>query len=222
MYYFFKRILDILIALSALLILLPLLIPVMIILLFSGEREVFYFQKRIGQFGKPFFIWKFATMIKNSPNIGNAEITLKNDPRVTQVGKFLRKTKINELPQIVNVIKGEMSIVGPRPLMEVSYNLYSTEQQAEIYHAKPGITGIGSLIFRDEERILSSSSDPRKTYQSIFPYKASLEIWYRKKASIPVDLMIIMLTALALIFPNKNFTEKIFKDLPCRPKHFGM
>lgn len=218
MYQFFKRIIDILIALIALLLLSPILIPTIIILFFSGEREVFYFQKRIGQRGKAFFIWKFATMVKDSPNIGTGEITLRNDPRVTKFGAILRRTKINELPQIFNVLKGEMSIVGPRPLMEVSYNIYSKEQQDEIYKSKPGITGVGSLIFRDEERILSAAADPREMYNSIFPYKAALEIWYLKNAGIYVDFLIIFLTAFAILFPKKNPVNVVFKSLPIRPE----
>ena len=218
MYQFFKRIIDILIALIALLLLSPILIPTILILFFSGEREVFYFQKRIGQRGKAFFIWKFATMVKDSPNIGTGEITLRNDPRVTKFGAILRKTKINELPQIFNVLKGEMSIVGPRPLMEVSYNIYSKEQQDEIYKSKPGITGVGSLIFRDEERILSAAADPREMYNSIFPYKAALEIWYLKNAGIYVDFLIIFLTAFAILFPKKNPVNVVFKSLPIRPE----
>lgn len=218
MYQFFKRIIDILIALIALLLLSPILIPTILILFFSGEREVFYFQKRIGQRGKAFFIWKFATMVKDSPNIGTGEITLRNDPRVTKFGAILRRTKINELPQIFNVLKGEMSIVGPRPLMEVSYNIYSKEQQDEIYKSKPGITGVGSLIFRDEERILSAAADPREMYNSIFPYKAALEIWYLKNAGIYVDFLIIFLTAFAILFPKKNPVNVVFKSLPIRPE----
>ena len=218
MYQFLKRIIDILIALIALLLLSPILIPTILILFFSGEREVFYFQKRIGQRGKAFFIWKFATMVKDSPNIGTGEITLRNDPRVTKFGAILRRTKINELPQIFNVLKGEMSIVGPRPLMEVSYNIYSKEQQDEIYKSKPGITGVGSLIFRDEERILSAAADPREMYNSIFPYKAALEIWYLKNAGIYVDFLIIFLTAFAILFPKKNPVNVVFKSLPVRPE----
>ncbi len=124
MYPFIKRLLDIILSATALCFLMPLLVPVILILLFTGEREVFYLQKRIGYRNRPFYIWKFATMLKNSPNIGTGEITLRNDPRVTPFGKVLRLTKINELPQIINVLKGDMSIVGPRPLMEVSFLLY--------------------------------------------------------------------------------------------------
>src|SRR3954468_11739347 len=106
MYKIIKRLIDLLIATIALVLLSPLLIPSIIILLFTGEHEVFYFQKRLGYKNKLFDIWKFATMLKNSPNIGTGEITLRNDPRVTKFGKLLRITKINELPQIINVFKG--------------------------------------------------------------------------------------------------------------------
>jgi lipopolysaccharide/colanic/teichoic acid biosynthesis glycosyltransferase len=217
MYRFIKRLTDILIACIALVLLSPLLIPVILILLITGEHEVFYLQKRIGYLNKPFYIWKFATMVKNSPNIGTGEITLRNDPRVTPMGKWLRMTKINELPQIINVLKGEMSIVGPRPLMEVSFNLYSDEVRKVIYQSKPGITGIGSLIFRDEEKILSEAPDPRKAYESIYPYKAALEIWYRQHASFYTDTMIIFLTGWSVLFPSNKLVQKVFTDLPQRP-----
>ena len=129
MYLFIKRFFDLLFSLVALVILAPLLIPIMIILKLTGEREVFYFQKRIGHKNREFDIWKFATMKKDSPNIGTGEITLRNDPRVTNVGRFLRRTKINELPQVFNVLVGDMSIVGPRPLMKKSFELYNPEVQ---------------------------------------------------------------------------------------------
>jgi lipopolysaccharide/colanic/teichoic acid biosynthesis glycosyltransferase len=220
MYLFLKRCLDIVIALVALILLAPLLLPVIIILAFTGEREIFYFQKRVGYKNEELNIWKFATMVKNSPNLGTGEITLRNDPRVTPFGKFLRKTKINELPQILNVLVGDMSIVGPRPLMEVSFKLYSPEVQREIYQSKPGITGIGSVIFRDEEKILSQASNPREMYRSIYPYKGALEIWYRQNASLKTDLQIIFLTAYSIVFPENRLASKIFRTLPSRPSHF--
>lgn len=217
MYKILKRLLDLLIASIALVMLSPLLIPSIIILLLTGENEVFYFQKRIGYKNCMFNIWKFATMMKDSPNIGTGEITLRNDPRVTKFGKFLRMTKINELPQIFNVFKGDMSIVGPRPLMEVSFKLYPQHVQEVIYNSKPGITGIGSLIFRDEEKIVSDAADPRVMYATIYPYKGALELWYQKNASLYTDLMIIFLTAWSILFPKNQLTHKIFKDLPVRP-----
>lgn len=217
MYKLTKRITDILIATIALILLSPLLIPSIIILLFTGEHEVFYLQDRVGYKKRRFKIWKFATMLKNSPNIGTGEITLRNDPRVTRFGKFLRKTKVNELPQIINVFKGDMSIVGPRPLMDVSFKLYPEHVQEVIYNSKPGMTGIGSLIFRDEEKIVSEAQDPIAMYATIYPYKGTLELWYQKNASLYTDFIIIFLTAWSILFPKNKLTHKIFKDLPLRP-----
>lgn len=216
MYLFFKRVFDILIAGIALILLSPVLIPSIIILLFTGEHEVFYKQKRIGYKNKPFGIWKFATMLKNSPNIGTGEITLRNDPRVTSFGKLLRITKINELPQIINVFKGDMSIVGPRPLMEVSVKLYPEEIRNKIYNCKPGMTGIGSLIFRDEEKIISDAADPKAMYAKIYPYKGALEMWYQQHASLYTDFMIIFLTAWSILIPKNQLVNKVFPDLPAR------
>ena len=216
MYPILKRIFDILIAGIALVLLSPILIPSIMILLVTGEREVFYFQKRIGYKNRPFDIWKFATMLKNSPNIGTGEITLRNDPRVTKFGKILRMTKVNELPQIINVFKGDMSIVGPRPLMEVSFKLYPEDVQRVIYNCRPGMTGIGSLIFRDEEKIVSEAADPKAMYAAIYPYKGALELWYQKNASLYTDFLIIFLTAWSILFPENKLVNKVFKDLPSR------
>ncbi|MFM6926652.1 MAG: sugar transferase [Ferruginibacter sp.] len=216
MYKPIKRLTDILIAGIALIILSPLLIPSIIILLLTGEHEVFYFQKRIGYKNRIFNIWKFATMVKNSPNMGTGEITLRNDPRVTRFGRILRMTKINELPQIINVFTGDMSIVGPRPLMEVSFKQYPEEVQQKIYNCKPGMTGIGSLIFRDEEKLVSEAPDPRAMYINIYLYKGKLELWYQEHASLYTDFMIIFLTAWSILFPQNNLTGKVFKNLPKR------
>jgi len=216
MYKFTKRIIDLLLAGIALVLLSPLLIPSIIILLCTGEHEVFYFQKRVGYKNKLFNIWKFATMLKNSPSIGTGEITLRNDPRVTSFGKILRITKINELPQIINVFKGDMSLVGPRPLMEVSVKLYPEDIRNKIYNSKPGMTGIGSLIFRDEEKIISDAPDPKAMYATIYPYKGQLEMWYQQHASLYTDFMIIFLTAWSILFPKNQLVNKVFKDLPKR------
>jgi lipopolysaccharide/colanic/teichoic acid biosynthesis glycosyltransferase len=216
MYRFLKRVIDLLIATIALIFLSPILIPSIIILMLTGEHEVFYFQKRLGYKNRIFNICKFATMLKNSPNMGTGEITLRNDPRVTGFGKLLRITKINELPQIINVFKGDMSIVGPRPLMEVSFKQYPEEVQQKIYNSKPGMTGIGSLIFRDEEKMVSDAPDPRAMYTNIYLYKGQLELWYQKNASLYTDFMIIFLTAWSILFPQNKLVNKIFKDLPAR------
>jgi lipopolysaccharide/colanic/teichoic acid biosynthesis glycosyltransferase len=216
MYKFIKRIFDFFIALIALIILLPLFIPICIALLLTGEHEVFYFQKRVGANVKPFYIWKFATMLKNSEKMGTGSLTVRNDPRVTVVGRFLRKTKINELPQLVNVLIGNMSLVGPRPLLQSEFDAYSNEIQEKVYHSKPGITGIGSVIFRDEEQLISNATiPPREFYNSVIaPYKGACEMWYNEHKNFWVDLKIITLTAIAIIFPNNNFVNKWFKELP--------
>ena len=218
MYKIIKRLFDIGIALFVLLLLIPIFIPIMIALRLSGEGEVFYQQKRIGYKNKYFNIWKFATMLKNSPSTGTGSITLKNDPRVLPIGKFLRKTKINELPQIINVLIGDMSIVGPRPLVDQTFNSYTQEVKNLIYDLKPGITGIGSIVFRDEESLISNSTmDPHEFYKTVIaPYKGRIELWYQTNVSFITDLKIILLTAWVIISPESNLIYACFKDLPKR------
>ena len=218
MYLYIKRLFDVLASVFALVILFPLFFPVVLLLRLTAEGEVFYFQKRIGYKNEYFYIWKFATMLKNSPNMGSGSITLRNDPRVTKIGKFLRITKINELPQIINVLLGEMSIVGPRPLVDRTFNAYPDNIQKFVYNQKPGITGIGSLVFRDEEKLISESGlDPHLYYdQYIAPYKGALESWYQKNISFYTDFMIILLTVWVVFFPASQLHYKIFNDLPRR------
>ncbi len=212
---FLKRCLDLLIAITALLILSPLLLLVCVILKFTGEKEIFYMQERMGFKNKKFKIFKFATMIKNSPNIGTKSLTLRNDPRVLPFGRILRKTKINELPQILNVLKGDMSIVGPRPQMEVDFLVYPKYVQDSIYSSKPGITGMNQIFFRDEEKNISNAENPRKYYkEKIAPSKGKLELWYLENINFFTDLKIIMITALIILFPNAKFFHKLFKNLP--------
>lgn len=218
MYKLIKRLFDFLLSLTALIILSPLLIPLSILLKLTGEGYIFYYQKRIGYKCKYFNIIKFATMLKDSPNIGSGMITLRNDPRVTPMGGFLRKTKLNELPQIINVLKGDMSIVGPRPLVDKTFNAYPENIRYKIYESKPGITGIGSIVFRDEEKLLSETTlPPQEFYDTVIaPYKGELEMWYNKKKNFAVDVLIIFLTAWVIIFPESKLTYKIFPDLPKR------
>ena len=219
MYTFFKRFLDLGIASASLLILLPLFVPIIIILRLTAEGEVFYLQERIGYKNSKFNTWKFATMLKNSLDMGTGSITLKNDFRVTKFGKFLRKTKINELPQIINVIKGDISIVGPRPVLEQDWKLYPNSVINKIYNLKPGLTGIGSIVFRDEEHLISSVKDEdyHKFYKRVIaPYKGKLEIWYQENRSFPLDLQLIFMTAWVIFIPSSRLYEKWFSDLPKR------
>ena len=214
------RIIDVLLSLLALLALLPLFIPIVIILLLTGEHKVFYLQTRVGYKNKDFKIIKFATMLSNSANMGSGSLTLKNDPRVLPFGSFLRKSKINELPQILNIIIGDLSIVGPRPQMQVDFEKYSDDVQVKIYNVRPGLTGIGSIVFRDEESLISVASEnenPHDFYKRVIaPYKGELEIWYHSNRSIFLDFQLIFITAWAIVFPETRLYEKWFKDLPKR------
>jgi len=221
MYIFFKRLFDILFSLFLLIILSPIFCIVCMILRFSSEGEIFYFQERIGYKNSKFKIIKFATMLKDSMNMGSGSITLRNDFRVTGPGKFLRKTKINELPQLINILKGDISIVGPRPLVEETFNAYSNKLRSQIYDVKPGLTGIGSIIFRDEESIISNAkfSNPKNYYKNeIAPYKGALELWYQKKRSFLLDIQLILLTAWVVFYPNSKIIYDLFNDLPIKGK----
>lgn len=219
MYSILKRFFDLQLALSALLLTAWFLIPCMLILWCTGEHYIWYFQKRVGYKNKYFNIIKFATMLLNSPNMGTGSLTTRNDSRVLSFGRFLRKTKINELPQIFNVLNGSMSIVGPRPQMEIDFYRYPTGVQEHIYDSIPGITGIGSVIFRDEEKYLSQPGvDPIAFYTDhIAPYKGALELWYLHNRSLRVDFLLIFLTAWVILFPETRLPFKWFKNLPEPP-----
>ena len=218
MYKFIKRFFDILFSLIALIVLLPFFIPIIIALLLTGEHEVFYRQDRVGYKNKIFGILKFATMLKNSPNMGSKDLTTRNDPRVTSVGKFLRKTKLNELPQMINILIGNMSFVGPRPLMKSGFDRYSDEMKSKVYNVSPGLTGIGSILFRDEELIITKSNmSPEDCYRTvILPYKGALELWYQKHLNVFIDFMLLFLTGWYVLFPNSQLVYKVFPSLPKR------
>ena len=219
MYLLIKRFFDILVSSIALLILLPLLIPIMIGLKLTGEGYIWYFQERVGFQNKKFNIYKFATMLRDSQNMSGGIITTNRDPRITSMGGFLRKYKINEIPQLFNILFGQMSFVGPRPVMPISFDAYPEDVQNVIYNVKPGLTGIGSIIFRDEESLITkvrdSGGDAWDFYTNkIYPYKGVLEIWYSNNKSFYVDFMILFLTAWAIIFKESKLVYKVFKDLP--------
>lgn len=218
MYKFIKRFLDVLFSLIALIVLLPFFIPIIIALLLSGEHEVFYRQDRVGFKNKIFGILKFATMLKNSPNMGSKDLTTRNDPRVTSVGRFLRKTKLNELPQMINILIGDMSFVGPRPLMKSGFDRYADEMKSKVYNVTPGLTGIGSIVFRDEELIITKSNlSPEECYRSIIlPYKGALELWYQKHRNFFTDFMLLFLTGWYVLFPHSQLVYKVFPSLPKR------
>jgi len=214
------RFFDIFFSVLALIVLSPLLVPVVIILKFTGEGEIFYLQDRVGKDEKLFKVIKFATMLKDSPNIGTGDVSVKDDPRVLPFGKFLRKTKINELPQLINILKGDMSVIGPRPLTKRNYELYNNRIKNQIKKVKPGLSGIGSVVFRDEENILDDPNiDRLKFYDDVIaPYKGELEEWYVKHQNLYTYFMFICLTAWTVIKPDTKLHFKVFKDLPKPPK----
>lgn len=218
--HFFKRLFDIILSLIALIIVFPFMIPIVIGLLLTGEHYIFYFQKRIGYKNKEFRMMKFATMLKNSPNMEGGLHTLRRDPRILPMGNFLRKTKINEIPQIVNIFIGKMSIVGPRPLVDKTFDPYPEHVKKIIYNVRPGLTGIGSIVFRDEEKLLSNTKlNPKEFYDNyISPYKGELELWYQKNISLLTDIKLIFLTAWVILYPESDLVYKIFNDLPKRPQ----
>jgi lipopolysaccharide/colanic/teichoic acid biosynthesis glycosyltransferase len=221
MYKIIKRFFDILSSLVALLVLSPLLVPIIVGLKLTGEGHIWYFQERVGFKNQKFNIWKFATMLKNSPNMTGGIITTKKDPRITPMGDFLRKSKINELPQLINILMGDMSVVGPRPVMQVSFGAYPEDVKKVIYNVKPGLTGIGSVIFRDEEELITkvkdSGGDTWEFYiNSIYPFKGAVEKWYQNNQSFWTDVKIIILTAWAIVSPDSELVYKWFKDLPKR------
>tara|TARA_B100000787_G_C16131381_1_gene267535 strand:- start:288 stop:923 length:636 start_codon:yes stop_codon:yes gene_type:complete len=208
-----QRLLDIFFSGVAIIVLFPLLLLIILILSITGEREIFYKQKRVGKNRVSFKLFKFATMLKNSENQGAGTVTLKNDFRVLPFGKFLRKTKLNELPQLFNIFMGQMSVIGPRPLHQKQFSFYFEDDQKIISSIRPGLSGVASIIFRDEEKILQNSIDSEKTYQQkITPRKAVLEKWYVKNKSLYLYFKLIILTIIIVIIPSVNIV-RFFKDI---------
>lgn len=214
-----KTIFDKVIASIALLFLCVPFLVIIVVLRFTGEGNVWYRQDRVGFRGKHFKVFKFVTMREDSETTGNKDITVRGDPRVLPVGRVLRMTKLNELPQVLNVLLGHMSIVGWRPLMPVGFAEYDQHIQENIVKQKPGITGIGSIIFRDEEAIVTEADaqgkDLRTTYrEDIMPHKGAVELWYNENRTMLVDLKIIFITAFAIVSPRNNLVQRWFPALP--------
>tara|TARA_B100000315_G_C14426067_1_gene517886 strand:- start:26 stop:688 length:663 start_codon:yes stop_codon:yes gene_type:complete len=214
-----KRIVDIIFSSILIILFLPLGLIILLILKLTGEGEIIYKQSRIGQYSEPFGLFKFVTMVKDSPNLGAGDITIEDDPRVLPFGKFLRKTKLNEFPQFINVLIGDMSLVGPRPLVKNQYNMIPETLKEKIKFLKPGITGIGSIIFRDEERFLHLNNDESHIFyrEEIVPFKATLECWYEENASFWIDILLILATIIMVVFPRINLHKYFFGDLPQHP-----
>ena len=214
-----ERIFDIIFSSLAMIILMPLLLPILLILWLSGEGEIFFSQERIGKNGRPFKLLKFATMLKNSPNIGTGTVTMSNDPRILPVGQFLRKTKINELPQLINILIGDMSIIGPRPLTKQTFDAYPSLTQQTIIQVRPGLSGIGSIIFRGEEEIMHGAAASVDFYNSVIaPYKGTIEVWFVVNKGLYLYVLAIALTVWAVLSPKTSVHWHLLKELPKPPE----
>jgi lipopolysaccharide/colanic/teichoic acid biosynthesis glycosyltransferase len=217
-----QRLFDILFSGVALILLLPIFLIVIIVLRSSGEGEIFFSQERIGKGGKRITLLKFATMLKNSENMGTGTVTLQNDPRILPIGRFLRKTKINELPQLLNILSGDMSVIGPRPQTQRCFDAFPKKSQLVIVRVRPGLSGVGSIVFRDEEKLMNDHENASYFYDEIImPYKGFLEQWYVENNSLYVYFGLIALTILAVLFPRTELIWKLFKTLPKPPENLS-
>ena len=215
------RIFDLILALSALILLSPLLLAIMAILKCTGEGDIFYRQKRIGKGGTPFYLFKFATMLRDSPNIGAGLHTLDHDPRVFPFGRWLRKTKLNEIAQLLNVVKGDMSVIGPRPQVPEHFDVFPEHVKKEIIKVTPGLSGIGSIVFCHEQDVMSAVNDHETLYNDVIaPYKGELEIWFVNHYSPYVYFMLIVLTVWTIINSDSTAYKRIFNNLPQPPNEF--
>lgn len=213
-----QRFFDLLFSGLALLLLSPVLLPIAVLLRLTGEGEVLFLQERVGKGHKPFKLYKFATMLKNSPNLGTGTITLRDDPRVLPVGKFLRKTKINELPQLLNIFFGDMSVVGPRPQTHRCFEAFPENLQTVIVKVKPGLSGLGPIVFRGEEDILADHAGSVAFYDNVIaPYKGEVEAWYVDQQTMFTYFAVILVTVWVVLFPSSSAVWRVFKGLPVPP-----
>ena len=193
-----KRIFDIVVSVFGLLLLLPFGVAVALLIKWDSRGPVFFRQERVGRGFRPFFIYKFRTMVEDAPRRGGL-ITVGEDPRITRVGWYLRKTKIDELPQLINVLKGEMSFVGPRPEVRQYVELFRKDYE-EILKVRPGITDLASLKNRDEADVLGRSQDPEEEYVNrILPEKIHLAKEHLRRSSFFLDLTLVFKTLLKLV-----------------------
>jgi lipopolysaccharide/colanic/teichoic acid biosynthesis glycosyltransferase len=208
-----KRIFDFIMAFFGIIIVSPVFAVVSLINKLTGN-DVFFIQQRVGENSKLFPLIKFATMDKNAHIVGGT-LTCKKDSRVTRLGGFLRKSKINEFTQLINVLRGDMSFVGPRPLPLSEVNIYPPKVAKKIYSIKPGITGLASLYFHNEEMLLSHDKESAEaTFRNtIMPKKAELELWYVDNRKFILDLKIIIATVLIVCIPHYSVLSFISKRL---------
>jgi lipopolysaccharide/colanic/teichoic acid biosynthesis glycosyltransferase len=193
-----KRLFDLIVATLGIALTTPIMIGIAIWIKIDSPGSIFFRQVRVGRFGKEFRIYKFRTMVSHAEKLG-AQITIGQDPRITRSGEFLRKHKLDEIPQLINVLKGEMSFVGPRPEVPRYVALYSPEQY-QVLNISPGITDLASLQFRNENEILAQAKEPEEFYiQEIMPHKIKLNLQYVRIANLATDIRIIIVTVLQIL-----------------------
>jgi len=199
-----KRALDLVISIPGLILLSPLLLLLALWIKLDSRGPVLYRGKRVGIHGWPFLMYKFRTMVMGAEQRGPA-VTYRDDPRITKAGRFLRRAKLDELPQLLNVIRGEMSLVGPRP-EDPSYVALYTSEQRQVVTVKPGITGPTQLEYRDEASMLHGESVDEEYVTRIMPEKLKLDLEYVRTRSLLLDLKILWRTATTLLFGNRRVT----------------
>lgn len=194
-----KRLFDIFWATAGLLLLWPVFLAVALLCKLEDRGPVFFRQERVGWKGRPFRIWKFRTMVIDAERLGPS-LTVGCDPRITRIGRWLRQSKLDELPQLINVLLGEMSLVGPRPEVPFYVGMYS-EEQRRVLDLRPGITDLASLKFRRESDLLATAEDPGRTYlEEIMPEKIQINLRYAAQAGLLQDFKVILMT-LGLLAP---------------------
>ena len=197
-----KRALDLVITIPGLLLLSPLLLVLALWITLDSEGPVLYRGKRVGQDGRPFLMYKFRTMVVGAEKRGPA-VTYRDDPRITGAGRFLRRAKLDELPQLLNVLRGEMSLVGPRP-EDPSYVAFYTPEQRLALSVKPGITGPTQLEYRDEASMLQGEGVDEEYVTRLMPEKLKLDLEYVRDRSLLLDLKILWRTATTMLFGDHS------------------
>lgn len=193
-----KRLLDIVLSLVFLIALIPVFIVLAVYIKCDSKGSVFFLQKRVTSYGKVFKIFKFRTMVSNAESLGT-QVTVSNDARVTKAGKFLRKTRLDELPQLINILKGEMTFVGTRPEVERYVKSYTPEMYATLL-LPAGVTSLASIKYKDEEKLLDASNNPNKTYiEDILPQKMKYNLEYINKFNLFYDIKVMFMTVLAVL-----------------------
>jgi lipopolysaccharide/colanic/teichoic acid biosynthesis glycosyltransferase len=192
-----KRVFDIVVAGTGLIVLAPVMLAAALLVKWTSPGPILFRQERIGRRFRPFCIYKFRTMVQEAPRQGGP-ITFGADPRITRIGRLLRSTKLDELPQLINVLKGDMSLVGPRPEVHQYVDMFRQDYQ-EILEVRPGITDLASIAYRDEAAVLGRAADPEAEYRTrVLPEKIRLAKEYLRRASFWFDLLLIAKTVVRL------------------------